>query len=189
MSGFMDKPENRAILHRKSAGLSPGSKRIWTIKRFSVSTLSVCFGAAGFVLRLLQNRTGFEPDTGLPVHGNIPAMALPVLLAVAAVALYLFACRTQPQKMEEPFESVFRLDDRMGLSAVLAGGCIMAASGVLDLMEAVGKSAAAVSADGMEIVTTGGTGGSGVAIGVLSAAAGLCLIAGTVLCCKKMPSR
>ena len=59
------------------------------MKRFSVSILSVCFGAAGFVLRLLQNRTGFEPDTGLPVHGNIPAMALTMLPDGAAPAVVL----------------------------------------------------------------------------------------------------
>ena len=97
------------------------------MKRFSASILGVCFGAAGFVLRLLQNRTGFEPDTGLPVPGNIPALALPVLLVLAAVVLYLAACRTLPQKAEEPFEVRFRLDDKGGLTAVLAGSCIMAA--------------------------------------------------------------
>ena len=154
------------------------------MKRFSASILGVCFGAAGFVLRLLQNRTGFEPDTGLPVPGNIPALALPVLLVLAAVVLYLAACRTLPQKAEEPFEVRFRLDDKGGLTAVLAGSCIMAASGVMDLLEAVGGSAAAVSADGMEIVATG-TGGSGVAIGVLSVVSGVCLAAGTILCRRK----
>ena len=154
------------------------------MKRFSAFILGVCFGAAGFALRLLQNRTGFEPDTGLPVPGNIPALALPVLLVLAAVVLYLAACRTLPQKAEEPFEVRFRLDDKGGLTAVLAGRCIMAASGVMDLLEAVGGSAAAVSADGMEIVATG-TGGSGVAIGVLSVVSGVCLAAGTILCRRK----
>ena len=153
------------------------------MKRFSVSILGVCFGAAGFVLRLLQNRTGFEPDTGLPIPGNVPALALPALLVLAAVVLYLFACRTLPQKAEELFETRFRLGDKGGLAAVLAGSCIMAASGVLDLMEAVGGSAAAVSADGMEVVAAGtGTGGSGVAIGVLSVVSGVCLAVGTILC-------
>ena len=57
--------------------------------RFSIPALSVCFGAVGFLLRLLQNRTGFEPDTGLPVPGNISALALPVLLAVTAVSAVL----------------------------------------------------------------------------------------------------
>ena len=157
------------------------------MKRFSVSILGVCFGAVGFVLRLLQNRTGFEPDTGLPIPGNIPAMALPVLLALAAVAVYLLACRCLSQKAEEKsFEELFRLEDKGGLSAVLAGGCIMAASGVLELVNTVGASAAAVSADGMEVVAVGtGTGGSGVAIGVLSAAAGICLAAGAILCRKE----
>ena len=154
------------------------------MKRFSASILGVCFGAAGFALRLLQNRTGFEPDTGLPVPGNVPALALPVLLVVAAVVLHLSACRILPQKAEEPFEVRFRLDNKGGLAAVLAGGCIMAVSGVLDLMEAVGGSAAAVSADGMEIVAAG-TGGSGVAIGVLSVVSGVCLAAGTILCRRK----
>ena len=149
------------------------------MKRFSASILGVCFGAAGFVLRLLQNRTGFEPDTGLPVPGNIPALALPVLLVLAAVVLYLAACRTLPQKAEEPFEVRFRLDDKGGLTAVLAGSCIMAASGVMDLLEAVWG-----HRRGMEIVATG-TGGSGVAIGVLSVVSGVCLAAGTILCRRK----
>ena len=154
---------------------------------FSVSVLGVCFGAAGFALRLLQNRTGFEPDTGLPIPGNIPAMALPALLVLAAVAVYLLACRCLPQKAEEKsFGELFRLEDKGGLSAVLAGGCIMAASGVLELLDTVGGSAAAVSADGMEVVAVGaGTGGSGMAIGVLSAAAGICLVAGAILCRKE----
>ena len=157
------------------------------MKRFAVSVLGVCFGAAGFVLRLLQNRTGFEPDTGLPIPGNIPAMALPALLVLAAAAVYLLACWCLPQKAEKrSFGELFRLEDKGGLSAVLAGGCIMAASGVLELLDTVGGSAAAVSADGMEVVAVGaGTGGSGMAIGVLSAAAGICLVAGAILCRKE----
>ena len=157
------------------------------MKCFSVSVLGVCFGAAGFALRLLQNRTGFEPDTGLPIPGNSPAMALPALLVLAAAAVYLLACRCLPQKAEKrSFGELFRLEDKGGLSAVLAGGCIMAASGVLELLDTVGGSAAAVSADGMEVVAVGaGIGGSGMAIGVLSAAAGICLVAGAILCRKE----
>lgn len=114
-------------------------------------------------------------------------MALPTLLVLAAVAVYLLACRCLPQKAEEKsFGELFQLEDKGGLSAVLAGGCIMAASGVLELLDTVGGSAAAVSADGMEVVAVGaGTGGSGMAIGVLSAAAGICLVAGAILCRKE----
>lgn len=57
--------------------------------RFSIPALSVCFGAVGFLLRLLQNRTGFEPDTGLPIPGSVPAILLPILLMAAVGILYL----------------------------------------------------------------------------------------------------
>ena len=35
------------------------------------SLLTLCLGAAGMSLRLLQNMTGFEPGTGLPIPGSI----------------------------------------------------------------------------------------------------------------------
>ena len=46
------------------------------------SLLTLCLGAAGMSLRLLQNMTGFEPGTGLPIPGSIPGILLPVLLAM-----------------------------------------------------------------------------------------------------------
>ena len=152
---------------------------------YSSAALAVCFGAAGFVLRLIQDLTGFEPDTGLPVSGNIPAVLLPILLVLAAASLYLLTRRTMPREAsEQTFAELFRLDDPIGLSAVLAGACFMAASGILELIHTA-DSAVAVSADGMEIIAAdAGAGGSGVVIGVLSAAAGVCLAAGTVLCRK-----
>ena len=48
------------------------------------SLLTLCLGAAGMSLRLLQNMTGFEPGTGLPIPGSIPGILLPVLLALRA---------------------------------------------------------------------------------------------------------
>ena len=50
--------------------------------------LAVLGGAVGFLLRLLQNRTGFEAETGLPVSGNLPALALIVLLKIIPHPLY-----------------------------------------------------------------------------------------------------
>ena len=52
------------------------------------SLLTLCLGAAGMSLRLLQNMTGFEPGTGLPIPGSIPGILLPVLLALSAVILF-----------------------------------------------------------------------------------------------------
>ena len=65
--------------------------------RFFIPALSVCFGAAGFLLRLLQNRTGFEPDTGLPIPGSVPAILLPILL-MAAAAVGIFFLRRGVQE-------------------------------------------------------------------------------------------
>ena len=154
--------------------------------RFSIPALSVCFGAVGFLLRLLQNRTGFEPDTGLPIPGSVPAILLPILLMAAAGILYLAVRRVLPKEMPElPFSRQFDLSNRTGLFSALAGGCIMALSGVSEIVGAMGGSAAAVSADGMEIVTvSAGAGRSGVVMGLLAVVAGICLLAGVAICRK-----
>ena len=51
-------------------------------KQSLLPLLALVSGAAAFVLRLLQNRTGFEAATGLPVPGNVPGLVLVALLAV-----------------------------------------------------------------------------------------------------------
>lgn len=103
----------------------------------------------------------------------------------AAGVLYLAVRRVLPKEMPElPFSRQFDLSNRTGLFSALAGGCIMALSGVSEIVGAMGGSAAAVSADGMEIVSVNtGAGGSGLMIGALSVAAGVCLAA-VIACCK-----
>ena len=49
-------------------------------KQYALPLAAVLGGAAAFVLRLLQNQTGFEPETGLPIPGNLAGMSLVVLL-------------------------------------------------------------------------------------------------------------
>lgn len=123
---------------------------------------------------------------GLPIPGSVPAILLPILLMAAAGVLYLAVRRVLPKEMPElPFSRQFDLSNRTGLFSALAGGCIMALSGVLEIVYAMGGSAAAVSADGMEIVSVNtGAGGSGLMIGALSVAAGVCLAAAVIACCK-----
>ena len=65
-------------------------------KTLALPLLAAAGGAAAFALRLLQNRTGFELDTGLPVPGNLPGTALLALLAVLAAAVCLLARRMPP---------------------------------------------------------------------------------------------
>lgn len=100
---------------------------------------AVAGGAAALVLRLLQNRTGYEPDTGLPIPGNVPGMALALLLAALAVTL-LFLVRLLPREGENgpSFPEDFRARNPGLLALPIAGIFLMAASGVLDLLLGAG---------------------------------------------------
>lgn len=149
------------------------------------SILTLCLGAAGMSLRMLQNMTGFEPGTGLPIPGSIPGILLPVLLALSAVILFRMNSKLPKGPVEVPLSRLLNWNDKGGLFAILAGGCVMALSGVLEIANAFGRTATAVSADGMEIVTvSAGTGRSGVVMGLLAVVAGICLLAGVAICRK-----
>ena len=149
------------------------------------SLLTLCLGAAGMSLRLLQNMTGFEPGTGLPIPGSIPGILLPVLLALSTVILFRMNSKLPKGPVEVPLSRLLNWNDKEGLFGILAGGCVMAFSGVLEIANAFGRTVTAVSADGMEIVTvSAGTGRSGVVMGLLAVVAGICLLAGVAICRK-----
>ena len=149
------------------------------------SLLTLCLGAAGMSLRLLQNLTGFEPGTGLPIPGSIPGILLPVLLALSAVMLFRMNSKLPKGPVEVPLSRLLNWNDKEGLFGILAGGCVMAFSGVLEIANAFGRTVTAVSADGMEIVTvSAGAGRSGVVMGLLAVVAGICLLAGVAICRK-----
>ena len=151
------------------------------------SLLTLCLGAAGMSLRLLQNLTGFEPGTGLPIPGSIPGILLPVLLALSAVMLFRMNSKLPKGPVEVPLSRLLNWNDKEGLFGILAGGCVMAFSGVLEIANAFGRTVTAVSADGMEIVTvSAGAGRSGVVMGLLAVVAGICLLAGVAICRKNM---
>lgn len=153
-------------------------------KHVSVSVLSVALGLAGFVLRLLQNRTGFEPETGLPIPGNLPALLVPVLLAASAVILLLAARSLRKGPEPRPFSTVFSSEDPLCLTVIVLGAFLMAASGVLEIVSAVsGQSQAVLSADGMMILAgNSGASRSAVVMGVLSLAAAVCLFPAVMAC-------
>ena len=56
-------------------------------RRYALPLTAALGGAAAWVLRLLQNSTGFEADTGLPIPGNPAALALAALLIGLGAAL------------------------------------------------------------------------------------------------------
>ena len=90
------------------------------------SLLTLCLGAAGMSLRLLQNMTGFEPGTGLPIPGSIPGILLPVLLALSAVILFRMNSKLPKGPVEVPLSRLLNWNDKEGLFGILAGGCVMA---------------------------------------------------------------
>lgn len=92
-------------------------------------------GAVSFLLRLLQNRTGFEAHTGLAIPGNLPGIALVILLVLLCAALFLLA---KKQSAPSPvFPADFSTDDPRQLTLPVAGSLLIAAAGLADLYEAL----------------------------------------------------
>lgn len=95
-------------------------------------------GAAAFALRLLQNRTGFEQDTGLPIPGNLFARLVPLALIVLAAALAAAAWRLPKdgEKSAQLFTGSFSAKSGV-VAALWAGGCLLwVASGALEALQA-----------------------------------------------------
>jgi len=107
------------------------------MKRLSLIPLTALLGGAvSFILRLLQNRTGFEPDTGLAVPGNAPALALVIFLALTAAALLAMTLRQYGKGVPAPvFPRDFSTDDPRQLTLPVAGSLLVALSGLADMFE------------------------------------------------------
>ena len=102
--------------------------------------LSFVGGICGAVLRFLQNRSGFEPDTGLPIPGDPYAFLLPgVLLLVAALTILL--CLRLPRDSEPTqFADAFSARSTIAVTSVVAGiflWCLSGAAGVLTNLSAL----------------------------------------------------
>ena len=107
-------------------------------QRYALPLTAALGGAAACVLRLLQNHTGYEPDTGLPIPGNPAALALAVLLAGLAAALALTA-RLLPAE-EDPGPALprdFSTENAGLLTVPMCGVFLMALSGLSDLAESL----------------------------------------------------
>lgn len=118
-------------------------------KQLLLPLVSVAGGAAALVLRLLQNRTGFEPATGLPIPGNAPGLALAALLAVLVVALCVLARLLPAEDEDGPvFPDDFRTQNAALVTLPVLGIFLMAASGVLDIAAGAAGLSALESAGG-----------------------------------------
>lgn len=145
---------------------------------------SLAAGAACLALRLLQNHIGFEADTRLPVPGSFPALLLPLLLLLSAVAL-IFLTRRLPRSTEAPFSAQFGGADAKCLTLTVLGCFLVGLSGVWELLRAVSGGQAVLSADGLSVIASAG---SGTIMGVLSIAAAAGLFCGLLACQKETVS-
>ena len=105
-------------------------------KQFALPLTAVLGGAAAWVLRLLQDHTGFEPDTGLPIPGNLAGLALAALLIGLGVAL-IITSRLYPEE-EDPGPSLprhFSTENTALLTVPMCGVFLLGLSGLADLAE------------------------------------------------------
>lgn len=171
-------PEMTLRRHSRLKGTDMKQRKM-TILPPAGSLSLICCG-----LRILQNLSGFEPETGLPVSGSIPAVLLPVVLVASAAALLALAWRTLPKKAAGTLREQFDLSQNGNLTMVMVGAGIMVFSGAWEMTEALGlRDTAVLSADGMELIARSvGAERTAAIMGALSVAAGVCLLIGAVFC-------
>ena len=105
-------------------------------QRYALPLTAALGGAAACVLRLLQNHTGYEAGTGLPIPGNPAALALAVLLAGLAVLLAAAARLLPPEEDPGPAMPRDFSTESVGLLTIpMCGVFLLTLSGLCDLAE------------------------------------------------------
>lgn len=104
-------------------------------KHLALPLVGIIGAAAAFVLRLLYNRTAFEPDTGLPIPGNPAGFYLPGLLAALALVCVLLAQKLPGGREERApgFSPAFACEILPRMLLVM-GAFFWLVSGVWDLL-------------------------------------------------------
>jgi len=110
-------------------------------------------GVLCFFLRLVQNRTGFEPDTGLPVAGNATAAALPVAFIITAVVILLLSCQLPSEKEDTklPFTGYFIADGSLLPTLLVSGIFLWILSGAMEVFFSLSQ-----SSGGSEVLSSSG---------------------------------
>jgi hypothetical protein len=158
-------------------------------KQFMLPAAAVLGGLAAFVLRLLQNRTGYEADTGLPIPGAPASIALAVWLVILA-ALFCGLVFQLPQESGPgpALPADFYTDDAKLLVLPVVGLLLMFAAGLADIYEGLGMgdllSQLADAADPAAVSTSSGifSGRLQMFLGVLSLLSAACLLPAAAAC-------
>ena len=146
--GFPQDRENLPPLRR-------GIRESLTMKKYaSILFTALAGGGLSFALRLAQNRTGFEADTGLPVAVNPFALLLPVLLAALALVIFLLTRRLPGEKEDTPltFTGYFSVRNTGVLTLMVTGIFLWGLSGIADIVLA--RFRPSVSADSILFAIT-----------------------------------
>lgn len=107
-------------------------------KQTQFLAVTLLCGATAFIGRLVQNRNGFEPTTGLPIPGHISGLALIVWLLLTAAVMALLAHRLPKDTGDGPaFPAAFTTGSSTLLCLPVAGVLLIALSGLVDLLEAL----------------------------------------------------
>lgn len=134
--------------------------------------LAVGGGTAGFAVRLVQNRTGFEP-TGLAIPGNPVGAALVALFVLAAAGTILLSRKLPKKDNGLSFPAAFSASEATLLMPIVMGVFLMALSGLADLAIGLGFGGEAVFTPGAHLL-----------LGVLALLCAAGLFLGAVSCRK-----
>ena len=144
-------------------------------KSLSAVLLTATGSIVCLILRLLQNRCGFEPDTGLPIVGSPFSFLLPGALLLLTAAAFLL-CRQLPNEKEEsclPFSAHFSSRSTFALMLVIGGIFLWCLSGLAVLLNRGGLYAATSS--GLFYPVSAVTYRANTILSVLTVPAALCL--------------
>lgn len=106
------------------------------MKKHALFPFAVTLGSViAFVLRFLQNQTGFEEVTGLPIAGNVPGLVLAGWLIMMAGFFFVLARKHFSDEPSGTFPAAFTTANSTLLFLPVAGLALFAVSGLVDLYE------------------------------------------------------
>ena len=155
------------------------------MRRYAVfPILALGGGCAAFVLRLLQWRAGFEPDTGLPIPGTPFGAATAALAVLTMAACFLLRKKLPADKEGTPlFPAGFATGEAGLLTLVVAGVFLMAAAGLADVAAGMGVQALPGMAQSSAVSQR-----EQLILGALTLAAAVCLFP-AVPACRRRPDQ
>lgn len=106
-------------------------------KELTIPVISAAGGLLALLLRVWQNRTGFEAATGLPVPGAAAGRLLLLALALLAAVLLFLAFRL-PEEETPALPESFGGGSPLWELITAAGGLLLFLSGLVDLLEGLG---------------------------------------------------